>query len=230
MGRGYEPVVHEFDFMEEGGVIYDHEGVRVIHWPTSHTKDGASSYRLDWNGRSICYTGDNRPNSLTIKYCQGVDLLISEVQTATISLVSRAVGMPNAMAAYTIDTSHTPAYGLGYICQQAKPKVCVGTHYSYDEVFNAETVAQIRHHWKGAFAFGAPDLVTFNLHGGDKVWWREGAVADTAQTPLPHFGTDVVKLPAPRHGVYDVINETVEGNEIDPTLWYPEGHMPELVR
>jgi len=27
-----------------------------------------------------------------------------------------------------------------------------------------------------------------------------------------------------------VINETVEANEIDPVLWYPEGRMPELVR
>jgi ribonuclease BN (tRNA processing enzyme) len=78
IGEGYDPVVHEFDFMDEGGVIYERNGVKIIHWPTSHTKDGATSYRLDWNGRSLCYTGDNRPNSLTIKYCKGVDMLISE--------------------------------------------------------------------------------------------------------------------------------------------------------
>jgi len=29
---------------------------------------------------------------------------------------------------------------------------------------------------------------------------------------------------------YDIINETIEANEIPPELWYPEGHMPELVR
>jgi hypothetical protein len=27
-----------------------------------------------------------------------------------------------------------------------------------------------------------------------------------------------------------VVNETVEGNEIDPKLWYPKGHKPDLVR
>ena len=230
VGEGYNPAVHEFDFMDEGGVAYEKNGVKIIHWPTSHTKDGATSYRLDWKGRSICYTGDNRPNSLTIKYCKGVDMLISEVQTATVSLSAAAVGMPPALAAYTIDTSHTPAYGLGYICEKTQPKVCVATHYSYDDVFNNETVAEVRHHFKGAFAFGAPDLVTFNIHGDDKVWWREGVAAESSQVPKPVMKSAIIKFPAPRHQVYDVINDTVEANEIPPELWYPKGHMPELIR
>ena len=230
IGEGFEPAVHEFDFMDEGGPAYESNGVKIIHWPTSHTKDGASSYRLDWNGRSLCYTGDNRPNSLTIKYCEGVDMLISEIQTATVSLSSIALGMPPAMAAYTIDTSQTPGYGLGYICKEANPKVCVATHTDYDDVFNTEMVAQVTHHFKGTFAFGAPDLVTFNIHGDVKVWWREGVAGDSAQTPKPVFKTKMIKFPAPRHQVYDVINDTVEANEIDPDLWYPEGHKPELVR
>ena len=230
IGEGFDPAVHEFDFMDEGGTAYEANGVKIIHWPTSHTKDGASSYRLDWNGRSLCYTGDNRPNSLTIKYCQGVDMLISEIQTATVSLSSIALGMPPAMAAYTIDTSHTPGYGLGYICKEANPKVCVATHTDYDDVFNNEMVAQVAHHFKGTFAFGAPDLVTFNIYGDGKVWWREGVAGDSAQTPKPVFKTRMIKFPAPRHQVYDVINDTVEANEIDPALWYPEGHKPELVR
>jgi ribonuclease BN (tRNA processing enzyme) len=230
IGDGYEPAVHEFDFMEEGGVAYEKNGVKIIHWPTSHTKDGAISYRLDWKGRSLCYTGDNRPNSLTIKQCKGVDMLISEVQTATVSMSSQALGMPAALAAYTIDTSHTPAYGLGYICKQAQPKVCVATHYGYDDIFNNETVAEVRHHYKGAFAFGAPDLVTFNIHGDGKVWWREGVAGESSQTPKPFFTTPTIKFPAPRHQPYDVINDTVEANEIDPELWYPKGHMPDLIR
>ncbi len=230
VGEGYNSVVHEFDFMDEGGVAYEQNGVKIIHWPTSHTKDGATSYRLDWNGRSICYTGDNRPNSLTIKYCKGVDMLISEVQTAMVSMSSRALGMPAALSAYIVDTSHTPAYGLGYICEKAQPKVCVATHYSYDDVFNNETVAEVRHHFKGAFAFGAPDLVTFNIHGNGKVWWREGVAAESSQTPRPAFKSKTVKFPAPRHQVYDVINDTIRANEIPPEEWYPEGHMPELIR
>ena len=88
----------------------------------------------------------------------------------------------------------------------------------------------MRHHFKGAFAFGAPDLVVFNVHGDGKVWWREGVAADSSQTPRPKFTSKTIKFPAPRHQVYDVINDKVKANEIDPKLWYPEGHMPELVR
>ena len=230
IGEGFDPVVHEFDFMDAGGVAYEKDGVKITHWPTSHTKDGATSYRLDWNGRSLCYTGDNRPNSLTIKYCKGVDVLISEVQTATVSLSSIALGMPPAMAGYTVDTSHTPGYGLGYICKQAQPKVCVATHYDHQDIFNNEVVAQVRHHFKGAFAFGAPDLVTFNIHGDGNVWWREGVAGRSAQTPRPTFKSPMIKFPAPRHQVYDVINDTVEANEIPPEKWYPKGHKPELIR
>ncbi len=230
IGDGFDPVVHEFDFMDEGGVVYEENGVKITHWPTSHTKDGATSYRLDWNGRSLCYTGDNRPNSLTIKYCKGVDMLISEAQIATVSLSAQVLGMPAAMAAYTVDNAHTPGYGLGYICKEAQPKVCVATHYRYDDIFNNEMVAEVRHHYRGAFAFGAPDLVTFNIHGDGKVWWREGVAGDSSQTPRPKFKSEIITFPAPRHQVYDVINDTVEANEIPPEKWYPKGHMPELIK
>jgi ribonuclease BN (tRNA processing enzyme) len=230
IGDGYKPAVHEFDFMDEGGVVYEQNGVKITHWPTSHTKDGATSYRLDWNGRSLCYTGDNRPNSLTIKHCKGVDMLISEAQSATVSLSAQVLGMPPAMAAYTVDNAHTPGYGLGYICKKAQPKVCVATHYSYDDIFNNEMVAEVRHHFKGAFAFGAPDLVTFNIHSDGKVWWREGVAGDSSQTPKPVFKTKTIKFPAPKHQIYDVINDTVEANEIDPKKWYPRGHRPDLVK
>ena len=46
----------------------------------------------------------------------------------------------------------------------------------------------------------------------------------------PTFKSEIIKFPAPRHQIYDVINETIEANEIDPELWYPEGHKPDLVR
>lgn len=230
IGEGYETKVHEFDFMDEGGVAYEANGVKITHWPTSHTKDGATSYRLDWNGRSICYTGDNRPNSLTIKKCQNVDMLISEVQTATVSLSAQSLGMPPAMAAYTIDTSHSPGYGLGYILNEANPTVGVATHYGYDDIFINETVAQVRYHYKGAFAFGAPDLVTFNIHGDGKVWWREGVAGNSIQVPKPHMTSETITFPAPKHQVYDVINDTVEKNEIPMELWYPKGHMPQRVK
>ncbi len=77
---------------------------------------------------------------------------------------------------------------------------------------------------------GALDLVTFNIHGDGKVWWREGVAGESSQTPRPVIKSQMVKFPAPRHRPYDVMNDTIEANEIPPEKWYPKGHMPELVR
>ena len=48
------------------------------------------------------------------------------------------------------------------------------------------------------------------------------------QTPKPVFTTE--SIPAAKHQLYDEINESIETNKIDPVLFYPEGHRPELVR
>ena len=72
IGKGFDLDVHEFDFRDDGGVAYEKNGVKITHWRQSHTEDGASAYRLDWNGMCVAFTGDGRPNSLTIKYAEGL--------------------------------------------------------------------------------------------------------------------------------------------------------------
>ena len=68
--------ITEFDFHDDGGVCYDKEGVRVIHWRRSHAMDGASAYRLDWKGLSFVFTGDGKPDMLTAKYAKGADVFV----------------------------------------------------------------------------------------------------------------------------------------------------------
>ena len=80
IGQGWDIEVNEFDFRDDGGVCWDKDSVKMIHWRQSHAKDGASAYRLDWNGLSVAFLGDGRPNSLTAKYAKGVDVLITELQ------------------------------------------------------------------------------------------------------------------------------------------------------
>jgi ribonuclease Z len=62
IGKGYDLEVNEFDHRDENGICYEKNGVTVRHWPRSHGKDGASAYRLDWNGLSFVWTGDGRPD------------------------------------------------------------------------------------------------------------------------------------------------------------------------
>ena len=80
IGDGYEVEVNEFDFRDDNGVCYDQDGVTIRHWRRSHTKDGASAYRLDWNDLSFVWTGDGRPDELTAEFAKGVDVFVTEVQ------------------------------------------------------------------------------------------------------------------------------------------------------
>ena len=89
IGKGFDMEVNEFDFRADGGVAYEKDGVKITHWRQSHTEDGASAYRLDWNGLCVAFTGDGRPNSLTIKYAAGCDLLITEVQPELMAISRR---------------------------------------------------------------------------------------------------------------------------------------------
>ena len=63
-GGGHDVDVTEFDFRDNGGVCYDENGAKIIHWQRSHAKDGASAYRLEWNGLRVVWTGDGRPSKL----------------------------------------------------------------------------------------------------------------------------------------------------------------------
>jgi len=56
VGDGYEVDVTEFDYKDDHGICYNKNGVTVRHWRRSHTMDGASAYRLDWNGLSFVWT------------------------------------------------------------------------------------------------------------------------------------------------------------------------------
>jgi ribonuclease BN (tRNA processing enzyme) len=80
VGQGHDVDVTEFDFRDNGGVCYDENGVKIIHWQRSHAKDGASAYRLEWNGLKVVWTGDGRPSKLDAQFAAGADVYITETQ------------------------------------------------------------------------------------------------------------------------------------------------------
>ena len=167
IGDGYEIDVNEVDYRKENEVCYDKNGVTVRHWPRSHTKDGAIAYRLDWNGLSLVWTGDGRPDELTAKYAKGVDVFVSECQNDLARLMSLKTGYPPAMYNSVMDQSHTPHYAVGYLLKQIKPRIGMVTHLEYEPELNNEVIAGVRVHWDGLFAIGAPDVVTRAKNDGN---------------------------------------------------------------
>lgn len=236
VGKGWDIIAHEFDFRDNGGLIYDRNGVKVIHWQRSHAKDGASGYRLDWttpNGESLCFvwTGDGRPSELDKKYAKGCDVYVTELQQEVVEINAGVQGVPPFLARYTIDTHHTPAYASGYLANQIKPRLFMTTHMSYDPYVAEETVAEVREHWKGPFHFGAPDGIVVNVTK-DQIWVREGILPDFPNSKAPQFNFDNGQLvvPHPPHAREDIQEPFVREQEIDPKKYYPKGYHPELLQ
>ena len=230
IGQGFEMDVHEFDYKDDGGVVYEKDGVKITHWRQSHTEDGASAYRLDWNGMCVAFTGDGRPNSLTIKYAKGCDLLITEIQPELVAVSSGVMGTMPLLGRITMDQAHNPAYAAGYLYNQVKPRMAMATHVSYDDYSLPEIIAEVRENWKGPFHLGAPDMVVVNLTK-DKVWVRNGVVPEYPNAAPPQF--DMAQggliLPAPKYLRSEVQSQDIRDLEINPDLYYPKGYKPDLI-
>ena len=175
IGDGYEVEVNEFDFRDDNGVCYDQDGVTIRHWRRSHTKDGASAYRLDWNGLSFVWTGDGRPDELTAEFAKGVDVFVTEVQPDLAKLQELKMGLPQMITNNTVDTAHTVHYAVGYLTKRVNPRLAMVTHTAFDEDLLPEILAGIRVHWDGLFQFGAPDGVVVNVTK-EAVWTRNAAL------------------------------------------------------
>jgi ribonuclease Z len=231
IGQGWNIEVNEFDFADDGGTVYEKDDVKIIHWRQSHTQDGASAYRLDWNGMCVAFTGDGRPNSLTVKYAKGCDLVITEVQVELNSISAGINGVSPLMGRMTVDTSHNPGYAAGYLFDQLKPRLGMTTHMSYDAYSNTELLAQIRNTWKGPFHFGAPDMIVVNMTA-DKIWVRDGVLPEYSNVAAPQFDTAAqggLVVPVPKYDRSDIQQKSIRDAEIPPADYYPEGYAPELI-
>ena len=238
IGRGYDLEINEFDHRDENGICYEKNGVTVRHWPRSHGKDGASAYRLDWNGLSFVWTGDGRPDRLSIEYSQGVDVFVTETQNDLGRLMELKMGVPDWWYNYMIDTHHTPHYAAGYMFDQVQPRIAMITHMEYEQDIVNEVTAGVREHYDGLFAFGAPDVQVVNVTK-EAIWVREAALPEMAGSPRPNpldmfpggpdTMPDSITLPPvtiPREAQQDPYLREIE---IDPREYYPDDVYREIV-
>ncbi|WP_052444516.1 guanitoxin biosynthesis MBL fold metallo-hydrolase GntH [Flammeovirga sp. OC4] len=231
IGRGWEIEVNEFDFTDDGGVVYDKDGIKVIHWQQAHCKDGASAYRVEYKGMSVVFSGDGRPNKLTAKYGKDADVLITEMQVEVVAISSQVYGVPAVLTRYTIDTHHNPAYAAGKLYSDANPRLAMATHTTDDLYANNEMVAEVREHYNGPFHFGF-DGVVVNVTK-DKIWVRDGQIPDYPNATPPQAGSQVAEnggmvVPVPRKKREDMQNQYIRDMQYKPEEYYPEGYQPEL--
>ena len=120
---GYRVDVHEF----EGGVVYEHDGVRITAIPVLHgCWKQAFGFRIDTPDRSIVISGDTRPSPALIEASRGVDVLVHEVYPA--SQVAPEIRIGGEVWPSYMREFHTSDRELGEIAALAQPKMLVLHH------------------------------------------------------------------------------------------------------
>jgi len=167
---GYDINATELPYMKTG-VAYESNGVKITHFPAVHTRDGAISYKLEWNGLSMVFTGDTRPNYYVIKNAKGVDVLISEMCVPVETWVTKNTGLVPGDKGYDQavsvikdihKSSHTPQKALGYILSQTKPRLGIATHFQAEDDTIPRALKDIRRWYDGPVAI-VQDLAVFNV-------------------------------------------------------------------
>jgi ribonuclease Z len=145
---GYALVPIQLDWREVGGVAYWNRktGVKITHFPVIHCRRGSMGYKLEWNGLSMIYSSDTKPEYNTIIQAQnkgqGVDVLIHEMvvppeiwamESSHLSAPGWGTSWNNTIARLknVQDSSHTPQGAFGYLLSQIhpRPRLTVATHF-----------------------------------------------------------------------------------------------------
>jgi ribonuclease Z len=177
-------------------VAYEANGVRISFFPAVHDRNGSVSYKLEWNGMSLIFSGDTKPNSFMLNALTegsaGVDLLIHETVIPAEVWASLATGggtpSPDSLlVSRTVqENSHTPEPALGYILAQAQnankpPRLAVATHFQATDSTIRPALAAIRSKYAGPVSI-ATDLMVVNV-SRSRILQRRAVVSDYSPTP-----------------------------------------------
>ncbi|MCH6586405.1 MAG: MBL fold metallo-hydrolase [Thaumarchaeota archaeon] len=176
---GAEVITHEFDW-EKTQVVYEENGITVTSFPAVHAMAGAVSYRIDWNGMSIVYSGDTKINTIMVEQGQNVDLLIHETFLPA-EIFSEKTGMALENAMIVVNEIHTPAKAAGVIFELTQPKMAVMYHTWVNEDTITPVFDELRIPYLGPATL-AQDLTVFNITP-DSIVVRQ-ALVDYAPWPI----------------------------------------------
>jgi len=190
---GAEIITHEFDW-EKTHVVYEEDGVTVTSFPAVHAMAGSVSYRIDWKGMSVVYSGDTKINDLMVEQGQNADLLIHETFLPA-DIFSEKTGMSLENAMLVVNEVHTPAKAAGIVFELAQPKMAVMYHTWVNEDTITPIFDDLRIPYLGPVTL-AQDLTVFNITP-DSIVVRQ-ALVDYAPWPIvPEEDAHAAKEEAP---------------------------------
>ena len=228
-------------------------GVKVTFFPALHGRNGAISYRLDWQpaGLSMIFTGDTKPNNYLLRGGaqedpRPVDVYIGEVVVDPDIWISRQTGISdprddtfvkglvNAQAVQ--ENSHTPQKAFGYVLhalQKANkaPRLAVGTHFQATDDTIALAMNAIRSWYKGPVVI-ASDLMVLRVTAGaiepyravvSDYSWSANWDRGLRDTKPPKYGNDAVCNPYAPYGPLQQFDQDLLQEVIDPMDYDPTG-------
>ena len=113
---GYALYPIELDWTKIGGVAYDNPttGVRITHFPVIHARRGSIGYKLEWNGLSLMYTSDTRPEWTCIDQASAgdrpLDVFIHEMNLPPEVLAMKNLRLPYPPSLDPTDWKPPPGY------------------------------------------------------------------------------------------------------------------------
>jgi ribonuclease Z len=173
---GYDLVPHELPYMVVGGPAYPPPGVSspvtVTHFPAAHDRDGAISFKLNYNGMNIVFSGDTRPNTFLTQQSAGADVLIHEMaldadvwaqKNGAVNPGDSNYNQSVQVAQTIIDNSHTPASMFGKILSLTKPRLGVITHCQFNEDTFIHALDEVRAAYPTGDLVWAVDAMVLNV-------------------------------------------------------------------
>jgi ribonuclease Z len=168
-------------------------GVKITHYPSIHCRMGSIFYKLEWNGMSMIFTGDTKPNYNVIRQAKGVDLLIHEMVVPADVWASKNTGLQQGQPGYeqakdyalqVQNSSHTPQGAFGYLLSQLipRPRLTVATHFQAADDTIASATTSVRNHTLTGDLTFASDLMVINV-SKTKIRQRKAVVSDFAFYP-----------------------------------------------
>ncbi|MBP7936965.1 MAG: MBL fold metallo-hydrolase [Phycisphaerae bacterium] len=203
---GYDLVAFELDWTKEGfdangqpvsnNVAYDNpaSGVKITHFPAVHARQGAISYKLEWNGMSMIFTGDTKPNYHVVRQAtNGVDVLIHEMTPPPEIWVEKFTGLQEGDTGYDVvfadlnrvqQSSHTESKAYGYVLSllSKAPRLAVGTHFPAEDDTIYSALEDLRVWYPSGDVVIASDLMVIKVAAGN-IDVARAVVSDYTWTP-----------------------------------------------
>lgn len=223
---GYNLIAHELDYRINPGVAYESDDgkVKITHFPAAHDRDGAISYKLEFNRMSVVFSGDTVPTKFMVENARQVHVLIHEMQLDATTMATKECGLQSGdpfwlkvlkNAHKVVSYSHTPPEKLGRILNLTKPQLGVITHFPINQDTLIPALDQLREHYPGPIAL-ATDAMVLNLKWNKEegeikldIRQRMGLFSDYAWNTIVKFDKNIddAKYDGPQWS--DFISENV---------------------